>query len=111
MNLTLDQAQQIITAVSQPITLPSGAVVDVGISLGIAIAPENGAAARPIMAIADRALYASKQGGRGRAFFAEDPRRAPTLSKTPLVGGQWKLKDDGKYDIIVVDNQNAQGLR
>ena len=25
-----------------------------------------------IMASADRALYASKQGGRGRAFFAED---------------------------------------
>lgn len=65
-------AQHIITSISQPITLSSGAVVDVGISLGIAIAPENGAAARPIMAIADRALYASKQGGRGRAFFAED---------------------------------------
>lgn len=65
-------AQHIITSISQPITLSSGAVVDIGISLGIAIAPENGAAARPIMAIADRALYASKQGGRGRAFFAED---------------------------------------
>ena len=65
-------AQSIIASVSRPITLLSGPEVDVGISLGLAIAPENGAAARPIMAIADRALYASKQGGRGRAFFAED---------------------------------------
>lgn len=65
-------AQHIITSVTRPITLASGAVVDVGISLGIATAPENGAAARPIMATADRALYASKEGGRGRAFFAED---------------------------------------
>jgi diguanylate cyclase (GGDEF)-like protein len=65
-------AQSIISLVSQPITLSSGAVVDVGISLGIAVAPENGASARTIMSKADRALYASKEGGRGRAFFAED---------------------------------------
>ena len=65
-------AQHIITSVSQPIALSNGAVVDVGISLGIAVAPENGASARPIMAMADKALYASKEGGRGRAFFAED---------------------------------------
>lgn len=65
-------AQSIIASVSRPITLSTGPEVDVGISLGLAMAPENGAAARPIMAIADRALYASKQGGRGRAFFAED---------------------------------------
>lgn len=65
-------AQHIIASVSEPIALSNGAVVDVGISLGIAIAPENGAAARPIMAMADKALYASKEGGRGRVFFAED---------------------------------------
>lgn len=71
-------AQHIITSVTQPMTLASGAVVDVGISLGIATAPENGASARPIMATADRALYASKEGGRGRAFFAEDlPSETP----------------------------------
>ena len=65
-------AQSIIASVSRPITLSTGPHVDVGISLGVATAPENGAAARPIMATADRALYASKEGGRGRAFFAED---------------------------------------
>lgn len=65
-------AQHIITSISRPITLSDGAVVDVGMSLGIAVAPENGVAARPIMAMADRALYASKEGGRGRACFAED---------------------------------------
>ena len=35
------------------------------------------------------------------------PSPAPTSRKTPLVGGQWRLKDDGKYDIVVVDNQTA----
>ncbi|WP_054158134.1 diguanylate cyclase [Rhizobium sp. AAP43] len=65
-------AQTILTSVSRPIMLPSGTLVDVGISLGIAVAPENGISAHAIMATADRSLYASKQGGRGRVFFAED---------------------------------------
>lgn len=77
-------AQSIIASVSRPITLSTGPEVDVGISLGLAMAPENGAAARPIMAIADRALYASKQGGRGRAFFAED--LAPEEGATSTTG-------------------------
>jgi branched-chain amino acid transport system substrate-binding protein len=29
------------------------------------------------------------------------------IAKTPLVGGQWRLGDNGKYTIIVVDNQTA----
>lgn len=35
------------------------------------------------------------------------PFARANLSKTPLVGGQWRLKDDGKYDIVIVDNQTA----
>ncbi|MDH4440377.1 MAG: diguanylate cyclase [Rhizobium sp.] len=65
-------AQTIIASIARPIMLPSGALVDVGISLGIAVAPEHGLSGHQIMARADRALYASKDGGRGRAVFAED---------------------------------------
>jgi len=35
------------------------------------------------------------------------PFARANICKTPLVGGQWKLKADGKYDIVVVDNQTA----
>lgn len=65
-------ASQIMMAVGMPITLKNGAVVDVGISLGVAIAPDIGETAAKIMAAADRALYASKAGGRGTALFASD---------------------------------------
>lgn len=65
-------AQSIIASIAQPIVLPSGAIVDVGISLGIAVAPDHGISGHQIMACADRALYASKEGGRGRVFFADD---------------------------------------
>ena len=29
------------------------------------------------------------------------------VAKTPLVGGQWRLKDGGGYDLVIVDNQTA----
>jgi branched-chain amino acid transport system substrate-binding protein len=35
------------------------------------------------------------------------PFAQKNIAKTPLVGGQWRLKDDGKYDIVIVDNQTA----
>jgi branched-chain amino acid transport system substrate-binding protein len=35
------------------------------------------------------------------------PFAAKNVAKTPLVGGQWRRKDDGKFDLVIVDNQNA----
>ncbi len=35
------------------------------------------------------------------------PSAKKNVTKTPLVGGQWRHKGNGKYDIVVVDNQTA----
>ena len=35
------------------------------------------------------------------------PFAARNVAKTPLVGGQWRLKDSGGYDLVIVDNQTA----
>lgn len=40
--------------------------------------------------------------GEGLPPFAQK-----NVTKTPLVGGQWRLVGDGKYDIVIVDNQTA----
>ncbi|WP_338720889.1 ABC transporter substrate-binding protein [Devosia sp. XK-2] len=32
------------------------------------------------------------------------PAVAANVSKTPLVGGQWRLQDDGSYDLVIVEN-------
>lgn len=32
------------------------------------------------------------------------PFAAQNVAKTPMVGGQWRLKDGGGYDLVVVDN-------
>jgi branched-chain amino acid transport system substrate-binding protein len=46
----------------------------------------------------------------GKIAFG-DPALPPfarkNIAKTPLVGGQWRLRDTGKYEIVVVDNQTA----
>ncbi len=33
------------------------------------------------------------------------PIAAKNVTKTPLVGGQWRKSDDGKFRIVIVDNQ------
>jgi branched-chain amino acid transport system substrate-binding protein len=49
----------------------------------------------------------------GRVAFGSDalpPFARKNIAKTPLVGGQWRLGADGKYAIVVVDNQTAKDI-
>jgi branched-chain amino acid transport system substrate-binding protein len=47
----------------------------------------------------------------GRVNWGKDddlpPGVATNVSKTPLVGGQWRRKDDGTFDLVVVENGTA----
>jgi branched-chain amino acid transport system substrate-binding protein len=38
------------------------------------------------------------------------PFAVKNIAKTPLVGGQWRLKDGGGYEIVIVDNQTAPNI-
>ncbi|HVG52248.1 MAG TPA: ABC transporter substrate-binding protein [Xanthobacteraceae bacterium] len=38
------------------------------------------------------------------------PFAAKNVCKTPLVGGQWRIRDGNKYDIIITDNQTAPNI-
>ena len=38
------------------------------------------------------------------------PFAAKNVAKTPLVGGQWRLKEGGGYDLVIVDNQTAPNI-
>ena len=38
------------------------------------------------------------------------PCAAKNIAKTPLVGGQWRLKDSGGYDLIIVENAQAPNI-
>jgi branched-chain amino acid transport system substrate-binding protein len=38
------------------------------------------------------------------------PFAAKNVCKTPLVGGQWRRAADGKFDLVIVDNQTAPNI-
>ena len=38
------------------------------------------------------------------------PFAAKNVAKTPLVGGQWRLRDGNKYDIVITDNRTAPAV-
>ena len=35
------------------------------------------------------------------------PFAQKNIAKTPLVGGQWRLRNGNKYDIVITDNKTA----
>ena len=38
------------------------------------------------------------------------PFAAANVAKTPLVGGQWRLRDGGGYDLVIVDNSDQPDI-
>ena len=67
-----DLASTIMANLSEPYAI-DGRSVEIGASVGIAIAPEHGDTSEKLIRNADLALYAAKHDGRGRyRFFAED---------------------------------------
>ncbi len=69
---------RLIGAVKKPIPLKNGEVAEVGLSIGVATAPNRGDNAEALMASADAALYYSKENGRGQTAFAEDMNKTPS---------------------------------
>jgi branched-chain amino acid transport system substrate-binding protein len=46
----------------------------------------------------------------GKVAWGTDTPLGPigaNVCKTPLVGGQWRRKDDNTFDLVVVDNSHA----
>jgi len=49
----------------------------------------------------------------GRIAWGGDnlpPFAAKNVAKTPLVGGQWRLKEGGGYDLVITENKTAPGI-
>ena len=71
-NVLADLGNDIIHSLSQPYSIDGQRVI-IGASVGIAVAPEHGQNSEDLIRNADLALYAAKDGGRGRYhFYAED---------------------------------------
>lgn len=83
----------LITAAQRPISLSEGKSARIGLSIGIARAPEDGSNAEDIVSRSDAALYHSKDQGRSRySFFSDLPDgnrpkdpAAPDTGKPPFL--------------------------
>ncbi|MEP6868495.1 MAG: EAL domain-containing protein [Novosphingobium sp.] len=91
-------AERIIEALSQPYSIDGHQVV-IGVSIGIALSPDNGVTSEALIRNADLALYAAKDGGRGRHHFyasdlhsdAEERRQLEQDLRDALVTGGFTL--------------------
>ena len=63
-------ARRILDEVSRPFEI-AGAQISVGVSIGVALAPQNGQSHDVLMRLADTALYQAKSEGRNRFSFFE----------------------------------------
>jgi len=61
-------AREVIAALSQPYSIEGQRVV-IGASIGVALSPEDGVTSESLIRNSDLALYAAKDGGRGRFHF------------------------------------------
>ena len=76
-------SHDIIYALSQPYLIEGQRVV-IGASIGIAVAPYDGDTSDTLIRAADLALYASKDGGRGRYHFYSDDLHSAAEDRAKL---------------------------
>lgn len=69
-NMTRESAialgEQLIAAVGGSYAVGNGMMATIGVSIGIAMAPEHGTCVEDLMAVADAALYEAKSNGKAR---------------------------------------------
>ena len=91
-------ADRIIENLSHPYSIEGNSVI-IGVSIGIAVAPDDGVTSEALIRNADLALYAAKDGGRGRHHFyaadlhsdAEERRQLENDLRDALVSGGLEL--------------------
>lgn len=88
-------AEKVIQIISEPMMLQSGQECEIGVSIGIAIYPENGTEIDRLLTAADTAMYESKTSGRNNY----------TLSR---VQAHWDLD---KYYWIVLGKTHLFGIQ
>ncbi len=103
-------SSDIIHAVSQPYSLDGKRMV-IGVSIGIALAPEHGSCSERVIRSADLALYAAKDAGRGRYHLFSHDLHAAAQERNQLEEELRHAIDNGSLQLHyqpVVDTVSEQ---
>jgi len=65
-----EEAEQLLKEIASPINIGNGQTVEIGVSIGIAAAPDCGMTEKDLIRMADMALYRAKENGRNGYEFA-----------------------------------------
>jgi diguanylate cyclase (GGDEF)-like protein/PAS domain S-box-containing protein len=78
-------ANRIVEAITEPFRI-EGHELSIGVSIGVALAPEHGSDAESLLKMADLALYQVKDKGRNGFLFSESAMRDMTTLRQSLEG-------------------------
>lgn len=92
-------ARRIIETIGQPYELDAHRVV-IGVSIGIAVAPDDGREPDELLKHADLALYRAKADGRGRFSFFEPEMDALMRARRRLELDLRKALADGEFELF-----------
>ena len=90
---------RILDAIKEPFEI-GGHGVDIGTSIGIAVAPDDGLEAEDLLKNADIALYAVKTGGRGNWRFFAPAMEAQAQARNALEQDLRHALPAGDLDVV-----------
>ncbi|WP_435417389.1 EAL domain-containing protein [Parerythrobacter aurantius] len=91
-------AEQIIRSLSQPYSIEGQRVI-IGASVGIAISPAHGETSEDLIRNADLALYAAKDGGRGRSHVYSNDLHSAAETRAQMEQDLRDAIDDGSLEL------------
>ena len=97
-------ARKIIAAIADPMKPVETTECQIGVSIGIAIYPQNGPEIDKLMHAADTAMYQSKTGGKNRFTFFEEQSGGQESN------GPWIYFDASRYIGVRVMDQQHEAL-
>src|SRR5205085_1083124 len=92
-------ARRIVEVLSQPVVIDEHEI-NTGVSVGIAVAPNDGLAADHLMKCADLALYRAKAEGRARYRFFEPDMDTRVREKRALELDLRKALANGEFSLV-----------
>ena len=106
--------RDIINSLSQPYSIDGQRVI-IGASSGIAIAPDDGDTSEAIIRNADLALYAAKDGGRGRYHFYSQDLHADAEARSQMEEDLRDALTNGELEmfyqpIVSTDSESITGF-
>jgi diguanylate cyclase (GGDEF)-like protein/PAS domain S-box-containing protein/hemerythrin-like metal-binding protein len=91
-------AEKVIQQLSEPIVLKDKSKCSIGVSIGIAVYPENGTEIDRLMSAADDAMYSSKRHGKSTYTYFKGKAQGYTSNRPWIILNEERLLGESEID-------------